>query len=80
MLTSKGQITIPVKLRSRLNLKPGDVLDFDENAPYLLARPSFSEEEMRGALGCAKNQSRFPSQKWLEETRGAVANPPGEQS
>ncbi len=36
-LTSKGQITIPLKVRERLNLKPGDVLDFDENAPYLKA-------------------------------------------
>jgi AbrB family looped-hinge helix DNA binding protein len=36
-LTSKGQITIPLKLRERLNLKPGDVLDFDETAPFLKA-------------------------------------------
>lgn len=36
-LTSKGQITIPLKVRKRLNLKPGDVLDFDEEAPFLKA-------------------------------------------
>jgi AbrB family looped-hinge helix DNA binding protein len=36
-LTSKGQITIPLKVRERLGLKPGDVLDFDETAPYLKA-------------------------------------------
>jgi len=36
-LTSKGQITIPLKVREKLNLKPGDVLDFDANAPYLKA-------------------------------------------
>jgi AbrB family looped-hinge helix DNA binding protein len=36
-LTSKGQITIPLKIRERLALKPGDVLDFDETAPFLKA-------------------------------------------
>ena len=36
-LTSKGQITIPVEVRNRLHLKPGDVLEFDEEAPFLKA-------------------------------------------
>lgn len=36
-LTSKGQITIPVQIRNRLHLKPGDVLEFDDNAPFLKA-------------------------------------------
>ena len=36
-LTSKGQITIPVHVRNRLHLKPGDILEFDETAPFLKA-------------------------------------------
>jgi AbrB family looped-hinge helix DNA binding protein len=36
-ITSKGQITIPARLRPRLNLKAGQVLEFDESAPYLKA-------------------------------------------
>jgi len=36
-LTSKGQITIPIGVRRRLHLRPGDVLDFDETAPFLKA-------------------------------------------
>jgi AbrB family looped-hinge helix DNA binding protein len=37
-VTSKGQITIPLSLRTRLNLKAGDQLEFDENATVLTAR------------------------------------------
>ena len=37
-LTSKGQITIPLALRKKLNLKAGDQLEFDESAPVLTAR------------------------------------------
>ena len=37
-LTSKGQITIPLSIRTRLNLKAGDLLEFDDNAPILTAR------------------------------------------
>ncbi len=36
-LTSKGQITIPLKIRENLRLKTGDVLDFDEGATFLKA-------------------------------------------
>jgi AbrB family looped-hinge helix DNA binding protein len=37
-ITSKGQITIPLALRQKFNLQPGDQLEFDENASVLTAR------------------------------------------
>jgi AbrB family looped-hinge helix DNA binding protein len=43
-LTSKGQITIPVHVRNRLHLKPGDVLEFDETAPFLKATKTIPAE------------------------------------
>ena len=46
-LTSKGQITIPVALRWKLRLKAGDVLNFDESAPFLKASKSIDVERMR---------------------------------
>ena len=79
-LTSKGQITIPVAVRRRLNLNAGDVLDFDDASPFLLARPDFSEKEMRSALGCAKGRMQTSAEAWLEQTRGPVENPPGASS
>jgi AbrB family looped-hinge helix DNA binding protein len=44
-LTSKGQITIPLAIRQRLNLKAGDQLEFDETAPVLTARRSVNHAE-----------------------------------
>ncbi len=71
-LTSKGQITIPVKIRRALGLKTGQVLDFDEEAPYLKAVPVFDEEAMRSVLGCAKGQLGVTTAEWLDATRGPV--------
>jgi AbrB family looped-hinge helix DNA binding protein len=74
-LTSKGQITIPARIRRKLGLRPGQVLDFDEEASYLKAVLVFDEEDMRSALGCAKGKLGKTSTEWLDETRGP-AEPP----
>jgi len=74
-LTSKGQITIPVKIRRRLGLRAGQVLEFDEQAPYLRAVPVFDEEAMRSVIGCAEGRLGKKAAEWLEETRGPVELP-----
>jgi AbrB family looped-hinge helix DNA binding protein len=75
-LTSKGQITIPSALRRKLHLKTGDVLDFDENAPFLKATRQVDEKRMRSVLGRGKRKLQGKtSQEWLEELRGPVELP-----
>jgi AbrB family looped-hinge helix DNA binding protein len=74
-ITSKGQITIPIKIRRRLNLKPGEVLEFDENAPYLKAIKSYSAEAMYSTIGCCRDVASSTSEEWLDETRGRVELP-----
>jgi len=72
-LTSKGQITLPVELRRRLNLKTGDVLEFDEKAPYIKAVKPFDKNQMKRAIG--RGRGRKPartSSEWIEELRGPV--------
>lgn len=69
-LTSKGQLTIPMAIRQRLGLKPGQVLEFDDSAPYLIAVPVFDEEAMRALVGCTRGRLAKTTDEWLEETRG----------
>ena len=49
-VTSKGQITIPLAIRQRLNLKPGDELEFDEHAPVLTAHRVVNQREWEATL------------------------------
>lgn len=49
-LTSKGQITIPLAIRQRLNLKAGDELEFDENSPVLTAHRVVNRDEWEQTL------------------------------
>jgi AbrB family looped-hinge helix DNA binding protein len=74
-LTSKGQITIPIQIRRKLGLKPGQLLEFDEGAPYLKAVPVFDEAAMRSVLGCTAGRLGKTTKEWLDETRGSVELP-----
>jgi antitoxin PrlF len=51
-MTSKGQITIPVKVRKALGLKPGAQIDFyeGENGLYTLWPKTGSIMEMEGCI------------------------------
>ncbi len=77
VLTSKGQITIPVKIRRRLHLEPGTVLDFDEVADYLRGSVVPASRPVKELIGFAKTQLAGKTvAQLLEETRGAPEKPP----
>ena len=70
-ITSKGQITLPAALRRRLGLKAGDVLEFDEHAPFLKALRPLDRERMSQAIGRGKGRrGGGTSAQWVEELRG----------
>ena len=75
-LTSKGQITIPAEIRKRLGLKEGQVLEFDERAPYLKAVKAVNEHSMRAVIGVAKEPLAGRStREWMDELRGPADIP-----
>jgi antitoxin PrlF len=51
-LTSKGQTTIPKDIRERLNLQPGDRLEFviDDDGRVLVLPASIDASELTGLL------------------------------
>lgn len=76
-LTSKGQITIPLKVRARLRLKPGDVLDFDEEAPFLKATKTIPPEAWDDLAAAWKDPlPKLNAAQALDELRGPAELPP----
>jgi len=75
-VTSKGQITIPLAIRRRLNLRQGTVLDFDERADHLKATKAVDLERMRRIIGIGKRELEGKTtQEWMDELRGPVELP-----
>ncbi len=67
---SEGQITIPVALRRKLNLKAGDVLRFDEKS-FRKAMTMQDLKRMRSTLGRGRMNLEGKSVKEImDELRG----------
>jgi len=68
-LTIKGQITIPIEIRRKLNLEAGQELEFDPTTPYLRATKVVNENEMRSVRGICKDKLRKSSVELVKELR-----------
>ena len=78
-ITSKGQITIPVRIREKLDLRPGDILEFDEDAACLTGHKVFDPEAMYATIGCRKDvRPGVTSAELLDELRGTAEAPDGD--
>lgn len=80
-MTSKGQITIPIDVRNRLHLKPGDVLEFDETAPFLKATKTIPPKawEEFGQGWKDPWPATMNMDEVMDDLRGPVELPPNHQ-
>ena len=71
-VTSKGQVTLPVELRDRLGIEPGDHVLFLEQADgtYALRVRSGTFADLRGILrGKAAQPTDDQVRGWIDEAR-----------
>lgn len=69
-VTSKGQITLPAKLRERLGIKPGDRVSFEEdgqNGVWMITR-KVTAADLKGIL---KTNIRLTDEELDEAIAGA---------
>jgi AbrB family looped-hinge helix DNA binding protein len=66
-LTSKGQLTIPVELRTLLNIKEGDRLAFvlDESERIIEVQPK-TKKSIRGVMGVLRSTSSIDVDEAIE--------------
>ncbi len=71
-LTSKGQVTIPVRVRRKLGLRQGDEVEFSEKGDEtVIRRAPDSENPFDKYIGVLKVKQKHPfnSKKWVAELR-----------
>jgi AbrB family looped-hinge helix DNA binding protein len=73
-ITSKGQITIPLAIRQKLNLRVGDQIEFDEAAPVLTARRVVKRREWEKTLADWQKSAAksLKGHKWEKKSAAAV--------
>lgn len=74
-VSEKGQVTIPKKLRDRLGIEPGAVLDFVEVDGRLVATKTQGEDVVAAVSGLLESDAMNTDQ-FIENLRGEVL--PGE--
>ncbi len=72
-LTSKGQITLPSRMRKELGLKAGDKVAFveDEKGSYRIEVRKHSFADLRGIVKTKKPIASSDIDRWIEEARAA---------
>ena len=69
-VTSKGQVTIPKKMRDDLGLRPGDEIEFVlENGSYRV-RKVLTNNPFKRWIGYAKHLKGMTTDEWINEMRG----------
>lgn len=73
-VSEKGQVTIPKKLRDRLGIRRGQVLDFESRDGLLIGRKAAVDDPVASVYGIL-NLEDFDVDAVLTEMRGEPWNP-----
>ncbi|CAN5196514.1 hypothetical protein BH18CHL2_BH18CHL2_09110 [soil metagenome] len=68
IVSEKGQVTIPKRLRDRLGIHPGQVLDFDESEGRLVATKVSEQDPVAAVYGVIR--LREGTNRFVERLRG----------
>jgi AbrB family looped-hinge helix DNA binding protein len=68
-VTAQGQVSVPAKVRQRLGVGPGSVLEWEEEGDRVIVRKAgrYSSEDIHRALF-----SKAPRRRTLEEMKGGI--------
>ena len=69
-ITSKGQITLPKKIREKLGVHPGDELGFEEQDNLIVIRKVVTESPFDKWVGKLKHLQGQRSDDLVREARG----------
>ena len=69
-LTSKGQITIPKKVRDKIGIAPGDELQFREEHGVFYIKKGVRKSPFDRWVGYLKSRTKKDSDTIIEEMRG----------
>ncbi len=68
IVSEKGQVTIPKRLRDRLGIRPGQILDFEEESGRLVARKAVTRDPVDAVYGMLRGIGR--TDDLIREMRG----------
>lgn len=68
VVSEKGQVTIPKRLRDRLGIRPGEVLDFSEQNGRLVAVKSERQDPVAELYGTLRLDAG--TDEWIAQLRG----------
>ena len=73
VVSEKGQVTIPKRLRDRLGIRPGQVLDFEEDCGKLVGVKLDEIDPIDAMFGAFPFEK--PTDEFMDEIRGPVDLP-----
>lgn len=68
VVSEKGQVTIPKALRDRLGIRPGEILEFQEDEGRLVARKASTQNPVDAVYGILRLGR--PTDELIADVRG----------